>query len=184
MMCKARNIHKQNEVKLDPSKAIRNKLAKKFIKLWCGIVTVMKKIPISRKAFYGLAHKLSSRPAESGAVLLGPAGSEAITHFYFDRGGVCTGNSYSPDYNTLNRKLRQQWRPAGLEMKGIAHSHSGNLGRLTCGDMSYVKRLMSRNPNIRTFVAPVVLPYSKSVYPMFVSRDRMNYAQRCCFELF
>jgi hypothetical protein len=184
MMSKAKYIYKRNELKFSRLKEVRNKLTVKFIKLCCGIVTVMKKIPISRKAFYELRHKLSSRPAESGGVLLGPANSDAITHFYFDSGGVCTGNSYSPDYNFLNRKLRQQWRPAGLEIKGIAHSHGSNLNILTYGDMRYIKRLMSRNHGMRMFVAPVVLPYQKSIHPMIISRDSMDYVQRCSFELF
>ena len=183
-MNKTKHIYKRNELKHSRLKEVRNKLTVKFIKLCRGIVTMMKKIPISRKVFYELMHKLSSRPAESGGVLLGPVGSNAITHFYFDRGGVCTGDSYSPEYNTLNRKLRQQWRPAGLEIKGIAHSHGGNLNSLTYGDMSYIKRLMSRNPDMSIFVAPVVLPYQKSVQPIVISRDRMDYAQKAYFELF
>ena len=175
--------------KRKPSKSKRPKnratqTIKKFIKLCCDIITEMKKIRINHKAFYSLIHNLNSKTVEKGGVLLGPVGSNSITHFYYDQGGTSTANSYSPDYITLNRKLRQQWRPAGLEIKGIAHSHLGNLDRLTYDDLSYIKRLMSRNPAMGMFVAPIVLPYQKSVQPMVISRDRMDYEQKAYFELF
>ncbi|MBN2456392.1 MAG: Mov34/MPN/PAD-1 family protein [Sedimentisphaerales bacterium] len=181
---KSKNIHKLNEIKRKLLKKATTQLTEKLINFCYDIVVVMKKIPISRKAFYELRHRLSSRPAESGAILLGPAGSNAITHFYYDRGGNSTATSYSPDYTTLNKKLRRRWRPAGLEIKGIAHSHGGDLNNLTYGDMRYIKRLMSRNPQMSMFVAPVVLPYKNSIHPMVICRDRMDYAQKAYFELF
>lgn len=183
-MSKAKFNYKRKYPGLVRIKNRTGQILEKFIKLCRGIVTVMKKIPISRKAFYGLVRKLSSRRPESGAILLGPANSNAITHFYFDRGIGSTVNCYSPDYTTINRKLRQQWRPVGLEIKGIAHSHGGNLNRLTYGDMGYIKRLLYKNPQMSTFAAPIVLPYRNSIYPMVITRDRMNYVEKAYFELF
>lgn len=135
-MSKAKYNYKSKYARLARTKNRTVQILETFIKFCHDIFVEMKKIRIKREAFYEFMHTLSSRPAESGGVLLGPVNSDAITHFYFDSGGVCTGNSYSPDYNSLNRKLRQQWRPAGLEIKGIAHSHGGNLNSLTYGDMS------------------------------------------------
>jgi hypothetical protein len=160
------------------------RLTGKFIKTIISVCIVMAAIKINRKAFYELMHQLSSRPAERGGILLGPVGTNYITHFYFDRGGICTPGTYSPDCVTLNRKLRQLWRPAGLEIKGIAHSHKGNLDSLTAGDMSYIKRLLSRNPHMNTFIAPVVLPNQYKIQPFIISRDRMDYAQRANFEFY
>jgi hypothetical protein len=175
--------------KRKPSKCKRPKnrtaqTIEKFIKPCHDVCTEMAAIRINRKAFYELMHKLSSRPAESGGILLGPVGTNDITHFYFDRGGACTGGSYSPDYITLNRKMREEWLPAGLDMKGFAHSHPGSLDRLTAGDMSYIKKLLSKNPDMNMFVAPIVLPNQYRINPLIISRDRMDYAQRAHFEFF
>lgn len=142
----------------------------------------MAAIKINRKAFYELMHQLSSKPAERGGILLGPVGTDYITHFYFDHGGVCTNNTYSPDYTTLNRKMRLQWKPAGLELKGFVHSHTDNLDHLTAGDMSYIKKLLSKNPHMNVFIAPIVLPNQNRIKPYIISRDSMNYAQHAYFE--
>lgn len=183
-MSKAKYNYKRKYSRLARTKNRIVQVLETFIKSCRDIFFEMKKTMINRKAFYDCMHKLSSGPVECGGILLGPANSNAITHFYFDRGGSCTGNSYSPDHKTLNRKLRQQWRSAGLDIKGFAHSHPGNLDRLTSGDISYIKRLLDKNPQMSMFVAPIVLPYQKSIHPVVVSRDKRNGIQKGYFELF
>jgi hypothetical protein len=183
-MSKAKYSYRIENRRAIHTKDLKDQITEIFIKFRHDIFIEMKKISISRKVFYKLINRLSSRTVESGAILLGPANSNAITHFYFDRGATCNGSSYSPDYKYLNRKMRDEWLPAGLDMKGIAHSHPGNLACLTYGDMSYIRRLMSKNPDMNTFVAPIVLPYQKSIHPMVISRDRMDCVQKGYFELF
>jgi len=169
-----------------PRKRCSSRTTGKFIKyvLLVYILIIMVAIKISRTAFYELMYQLSSKPAERGGILLGPTGTNYITHFYFDRSGVCTGGTYSPDYTTLNRRMRQQWRPSGLELKGFVHSHAGNLDQLTAGDMSYIKKLLSKNPHMNMFIAPIVVPNQHRIQPYIISRDSMNYAQRAHFEFF
>jgi len=156
----------------------------KFIKSGHDVCVEMVTVKIKRKALYELMHKLGSRPAESGGILLGPVGTNYITDFYFDRGGICARSNYSPDYVTLNRKMREEWLPAGLDMKGFAHSHPGNLDSLTAGDMSYIKKLLNKNTDMNMFIAPIVLPHQYAIRPLIVSRDKMDHAQQAYFEIF
>lgn len=183
-MSKARFNCKRRPSRCKRPKNRAGQTTKTFIKSGHDIRTEMAAIRINRKAFNELMHKLSSEPAERGGILLGPVGTNDIIHFYFDRGGACTGSSYSPDYTTLNRKMREQWLPAGLDMKGFVHSHPGNLDRLTAGDMSYIKKLLSKNPDMNMFVAPIVLPHQYRIQPLTMSRDRMDYVQQAHFEFF
>lgn len=156
----------------------------KFIKS-SGIALIeMAAIKIKREALYAAVKKIGSRPAESGGIFLGPAGTNVITHFYFDRGGSCTGTSYTPDHMTLRKKMQEEWLPAGLDMKGFVHSHPGSLDSLTSGDMSYIKRLLNKNTDMDMFIAPIILPSRNAIRPWVVTRDQMNYAQRAYFELF
>jgi proteasome lid subunit RPN8/RPN11 len=140
-------------------------------------------IKIKHKALYDLMNQVGSRSPEKGGVFVGPVGRDYITDFYFDHSATSTGGTYAPDYLTINRILHEHWEPAGLEIKGIAHSHPGNLDSLTYADLSYIKRLMVSNPHMKTFVAPVVLPHHYAVRPLVVSRDQMNRAQQAYFEI-
>jgi hypothetical protein len=144
----------------------------------------MATVKIKREALYQMMRQLSYGYGERGGILLGPVGSNRITHFYYDRSGACTGSSYSPDYVTLNRKMREEWLPAGLDMKGFAHSHPGNLDSLTAGDMSYIKKLLNKNTDMNMFIAPIVLPHQYAIRPLIVSRDKMDHAQQAYFEIF
>ena len=183
-MSKTKNKRKR---KLSRSTRPKNRAVQtteKFIKSGHDVCTEMATVRIKREAFYALMHQLGTKPAERGGIILGPVGTNDITHFYFDRDGGCTGSSYSPDYITLNRKMREQWLPAGLDMKGFVHSHPGNLDSLTAGDMSYIKKLLSKNPDMNMFIAPIVLPHQYRIQPLIISRDRMDYVQRAHFEFF
>jgi proteasome lid subunit RPN8/RPN11 len=183
-MRKSRYNRKRNHSQCKRSKHLIKQTMIKFIKSGRDRCIEMANIRIKRQALYQLMHQLCDKPIESGGILLGPAGTRDITHFYFDQGAACTGSSYSPDYRTLNRKLREEWEPAGLQLRGFVHSHPGSLDRLTDGDMNYIKRLLTKNCDMNTFIAPIVLPNQHAIHPYVVSRDRMDRAQRSYFEIF
>ena len=77
---------------------------------------------MTRKAFDKAMFSICSRPPESGGLWIGPVGTYEITDFYFDSGGTFSSASYSPDHVTLNRKLKEEWLPRGLEFFGFCHS--------------------------------------------------------------
>lgn len=131
----------------------------------------METIKMSHKAFQKAMNSICSKPAESGGIWLGPVGTNDITDFYFDQGAKCTGSTYSPDYVTLNNKMKEEWLPAGIDMKGFVHSHPGRMDRLTQGDLSYIQRLLSKNSDMEMFIAPIVIPGEYRMRAMVVLRQ-------------
>ena len=114
---------------------------------------------------------ICSKPAETGAILLGPLNSDDITDFYFDHSARLTGATYSPDHITLNRKMKQEWIPRGVDMKGFVHSHPRGVDRLSSGDLTYIARLLKANDDMAQFAAPIVLPEQYRLCPFIVLRD-------------
>jgi proteasome lid subunit RPN8/RPN11 len=113
---------------------------------------------MNRQVRCQIMSSIGTRSPETGGILLGPVGGSDVTHYYFDSTARCTGATYSPDHLTLQRKMRDEWLPAGLDMKGLVHSHPGNFDRLSDGDMTYIRRLLQANPDMRYFAAPIVFP--------------------------
>jgi proteasome lid subunit RPN8/RPN11 len=115
---------------------------------------------------------IGARRPETGGILLGPVGRNDITDFYFDATGACSGATYSPDHVTLRRKMRDEWLPAGLDMKGFVHSHPGGFDRLSHGDLVYIRRLLAKNPDMSVFAAPIIIPEAFRLRAIVVLADQ------------
>ena len=135
-------------------------------------------IEIGRKAHSDMIESLMSQPAEAGGALIGPEGEALITQFHPDLTGSCSAVTYTPDHRSLNRRLSEEWNPAGLELKGFAHSHPRGVGRLSPGDIEYISRLLAGNPHWKMFVAPIVLPLAFRLIPYVVFPDQPRTPQR------
>jgi len=128
-------------------------------------------VNIKREPFDNAMLTIALKPPESGGLLLGPVGTNDVTDFFFDAGGNVTGASYSPDHRTLNRKMKEEWIPAGIDMKGFIHSHPGRLDTLTDQDLMYIKRLLAANPDMSMFIAPIIIPFEFRMRMMVVFSD-------------
>ena len=128
--------------------------------------------------------EITKRPLESGGLLLGPIGSNDITEFFYDNGGTCTGASYTPDHVTLNRLMKQQWIPGGLDMKGFIHSHPTGCDALSCGDLRYIQRLLKSNDDMDVFAAPIVIPAEYRLCPFVVQRSNPSIPQLAQLTVF
>lgn len=138
-----------------------------------------KDIPIvtmNRHSFDSMMFAICSRPVERGGLLLGKAESNDVTDFFFDAGADTTSASYSPDYKTISKKLKEEWIPNGIDYKGIAHSHPGKLDGLTPQDLAYIKRLLVINPQMDMFIAPIIIPHQFRMRMMVVFRDNPDIA--------
>ena len=124
------------------------------------------------------------QPAESGGILLGPVGTNDVTDFFFDTSSNSTGSTYSPDCVTLRQKMKDEWLPAGIDMKGFVHSHPGSFDSLSTGDLTYISRLLDINEDMDFFVAPIVIPPEFRLSPIVVLRDKPRKAQEAKFEYF
>lgn len=127
---------------------------------------------MSRHVRCAIMSTIGARMPETGGILLGPTASDDITHFYFDRTADCSGATYTPDHLTLRRKMKEEWLPADLDFKGFCHSHPAGFDRLSGGDMVYIRRLLERNPEMRVFAAPIVIPHSFSIRAILVLADQ------------
>lgn len=122
-------------------------------------------------AFQCIMHTIAAEPAESGGLLLGPKDTDLVSLFVLDEGSACTGATYRPDHQTLNRRLRDEWQPAGLAFKGFIHSHPAGFITLSQGDLIYIRRIFEANPSMKSFLAPIVLPEQFWIRPFIVHRD-------------
>lgn len=150
-----------------------------------GICTKNKAvINMMREAFDKAMLAICSRPAESGGLLLGQVGTNDVCDFFFDAGGNFTGASYSPDYVTLNKKLKEEWIPAGIDYKGVVHSHPGSLDTLTDEDLIYIQRLLKANSDMPMFIAPIIIPPEFRMRAMVVFRDNPGIAVEARINFF
>jgi hypothetical protein len=138
---------------------------------------------IACSALSALTTELTKRRPEAGGILLGPIDGNAITEFCFDPGGTCTGVTYAPDAASLNRLMREEWLPRGIDMKGFAHSHPENYDHLSPGDLRYIARLLEINPDMEQFAAPIVLPSRFIVRPFVVRRGAPLHVEEAILEI-
>ena len=139
---------------------------------------------MSSSAYRQIMMTVGARRPETGGILLGPTGSNEVTDFHFDAGAACTGGTYSPDHVTLNRKMKEEWLPAGIDMKGFVHSHPEPFDHLTGGDLTYIKRLLAKNEDMEVFAAPIVLPTRFQIVPITVFRQSPTVQQAARLVLF
>jgi len=137
-----------------------------------------------REAFDKAMLSICSKPPEKGGLLLGPIGSNDVSDFFFDSGGNFKSTSYSPDHVTLSKKMKEEWIPAGLDMKGFVHSHPGSLDTLTYEDLMYIKRLLLANPDMPVFIAPIIIPPEFRMHMMVVFRDNPGTAVEARINFF
>jgi hypothetical protein len=78
--------------------------------------------------------------------------------------------------------MREEWLPAGIDMKGFCHSHPGRTERLSAGDMQYIGRLLAINPDMRIFAAPIVLPHEfrMRAYVVLSDQPTVQHATHFC----
>jgi proteasome lid subunit RPN8/RPN11 len=80
--------------------------------------------------------------------------------------------------------MKQEWVPAGLDMKGFVHSHPGGYARLSGGDLEYAGRLLAKNPDLAFFAAPIVLPESLRLCPIVVLPQEPTIQRPTTLQLF
>jgi proteasome lid subunit RPN8/RPN11 len=141
-------------------------------------------IRMDRHVMCQLLCSIAARGPESGGILLGPIGSNDITGFYFDYTARCTYGTYTPDHLTLGRKMKEEWMPSGIDMKGFSHSHPGTSAQLSDGDMIYIRRLLQINPDMSLFAAPIVIPRSFRLEAIVVLAEQPQIQRPTYFELF
>ena len=145
---------------------------------------IIPQIWMSRQVPCKIMHTIGAKSPETGGILLGPIGTSDITDFYFDSTATCTGGTYTPDHLMLQKKMRQEWQPSGVDMKGFAHSHPGSFDRLSRGDMVYIRRLLEINADMSSFAAPIVIPKEFRLQAIVVLRNQPSVQHATSLRLF
>lgn len=128
---------------------------------------------ITQPALRQMMDYLLAREPESAGLLLGPADDDLlITHFVPDRTGRGTSASFELGTDELNDVLKRM-KPAGINCKGIGHSHPAGVPSPSYGDLIYLRRVfgLPKNADAAQFYMPIVC--GGRLYPYVYAQGRV-----------
>ena len=113
---------------------------------------------------------ITGRMPETAGVLIGPKGHDAVTHFVPDEAGDSRPASFTLGHLKLNEILAK-YLPAGLDGKGIVHSHPASCTSPSSGDLAYVAKCfqVAKNGSLDRFLLPIVV--GERFHPYVVFRN-------------
>jgi proteasome lid subunit RPN8/RPN11 len=103
-----------------------------------------------------IRNTIGASRAETGGMLGGDIKNGTITHFFYDKNASRSAVTYSPDTETVNRLLTEDWNPAGVRLVGFVHSHPASFFRPSGGDEIYAARILAHNKEQKFMVLPIV----------------------------
>ena len=99
-----------------------------------------------------------------------------VTHFVPDSDGTGTAASFRINAASLNRTLRRV-KPAGLNGKGLVHSHPSGIPQPSLGDLEYLRELFSLPANAAATQCFMPIICDRRVYPYVYARGRLWHAE-------
>lgn len=128
-------------------------------------------IRITASAHRQIMGAIGTKAPENGMLLGGDSADGVVRHVVFDDGAERSGSAYSPDHVRLNALLTDWWRPAGIQLRGFAHSHPGQLARPSGGDVRYAEAILKANPHLKQLLMPIVtVTPEPAIHPFIVVR--------------
>jgi proteasome lid subunit RPN8/RPN11 len=132
---------------------------------------------ITQSALHDMREYLLPRKPEAAGMLLGPTKDDLlVTHFVPDAEGNGTGASFEINATSLNDVLRVA-KAAGLDCKGLAHSHPAGIVQPSCGDVRYLERLFRLPANSETQQCFMPIVCDRRVYPYVYAHGRVWHAE-------
>lgn len=92
---------------------------------------------------------------ERGGILLGPIGVPVVSQFIADPDAAATNVTYTPS-RQVGLRVAEAERAGTVEVKGIIHSHPGQMDHPSSGDHRSFANWMARMPWIPFLVTPIV----------------------------
>lgn len=134
-------------------------------------------LKITQSAYSDILAYFRSRQPEAAGILLGPGRDDpVVTHFEPDEDGDGTSVSFHINAPGLNRIL-QRVKPAGLDCKGIIHSHPPGHVRPSAGDLAYVRRLLGKPANAAAHQCFLPIFCQGRFHPYIFAHDRLWLAE-------
>jgi len=130
-------------------------------------------LTMTQAVYDQIRRTIGRQPAETGGLLGGRGG--VVTHFHFDDTARRTRATYSPDHETLNRLLQDDWNLRGIRLVGFVHSHPPGINQPSGGDLTYAQEILRRNPHLDRLLLPIILSESDAgrfeLFPFAAIRD-------------
>lgn len=132
---------------------------------------------ITQSAHREMLDYLLSRRPEAAGILLGPVQDDLlVTHFLPDEEGTGTSVSFHINAPGINRILKRV-RPAGLNGKGLAHTHPPGIPQPSYGDLTYLRQLFGLPGNAAAQQCFMPIVCDRRVYPYVYARGRLWVAE-------
>lgn len=104
---------------------------------------VPEKLHLTPEVFAQIKETIGSRKAETGGILGGNRTTSEVTHFCFDEvPHKHSSVAYTPNIALLNKVIKSEWKPQGIEYLGSVHSHPPNYRHPSFGDKIYARRIL------------------------------------------
>jgi len=103
-----------------------------------------------------LENDVASHPPERGGALLGPVGQPIVSRFLFDSRAQTSGSTYTPSVLLQERVAEAEKSDSTLELKGIVHSHPGDMRHPSSGDLRAFADSLNGAPWLGRFIAPII----------------------------
>lgn len=131
---------------------------------------------ITQNVFNKISECLINAPVESGGIL-GTKDRQVIDEFYYDKSGIGTANSYTPDVESINSVILNDWSLKGIELVGIIHTHVNGTKFPSCGDFMYGEQILKSLKNLDWFYMPIALTENSelSVYGYKIFLDNQGH---------
>jgi proteasome lid subunit RPN8/RPN11 len=110
---------------------------------------------MTREVYESLRDTVGTVPPETGGMLGGQRGTGLVDHVFLDRTADVSGVTYSPDIDQVNRVLRDEWNPEGINLLGFVHSHPHGSVRPSGPDVSYAERILRGIPELDRMLLPI-----------------------------
>jgi hypothetical protein len=140
-------------------------------------------IQMSHTAYDFMMDYLTSHPPERAVALIGPKEHDAVTHVLIDEHGESTPASHTFGHVLMNGKLKV-FIAAGLDVKGIGHTHPFGVTWPSHGDLVYVEKCFAadKHGTLDRFLLPIIC--GQRLYPYVVFRDQPLVAEPAQVILF
>lgn len=112
------------------------------------------RVNMTQEVFNKIKETIGEKRAETGGMLGIKNG--IIENFYFDQLGSCSGITYSPDVDSINKLLNREWNPNGINLIGFIHSHPAGIIAPSHGDKVYAQRILNAIPDMEYIYLPIV----------------------------